>query len=72
MCHYLPPNRTPERGRQTGTMTTSTPSEAQQQQQQEEEEREGGEASLWGVMSYHSQEGQDAEGEEAKVRHGLV
>jgi hypothetical protein len=53
-------------------MTTSTPSEAQQQQQQEEEEREGGEASLWGVMSYHSQEGQDAEGEEAKVRHGLV
>ena len=42
--------------------TTFTPSDAQQQQQQQqqEEEQEG----FWGVMSYHSQAGQDEEREE--------
>ena len=42
-------------------MTTFTPSDAQQQQQQQQEEEKEG---FLGVMSYHSQAGQDEEGEE--------
>ncbi|GAB5029387.1 septin 7 [Nannochloropsis oceanica] len=46
-------------------MTTFTPSDAQHQlQQQQEEEQDGGQASFFGVMSYHSQTVQVTGGEE--------
>jgi hypothetical protein len=52
-------------------MTTFTSADAQQQQQQQQQERHqeeeqegGGGVSFLGVMSYHSQAGQDGEGGE--------